>query len=383
MKEYRRHPGRLWPSPEQELLLQAALLDGDDAAAAFQRWRDDIDLDDELGYPVLRLLPLVYWNLQRLGLNDPLMGRLKGVYRRFWCENQALFFAMHPSVRRLAEGGIELLLLKGAPLVLSYYRNHALRPMADFDIAIRMEQIPRALALLKDDGWLGCVEPSSDDRRYFHALPLRKGQLELDIHYRPLRECVTADADRWFWSDVESVEFQGIRACQLAPTALLLHTMAHGVRWNLEPPIRWIPDAMAIMRQRGDEIDWDRLLAFADAERLTHRLALALTYLTERFAVALPPCVLARIGGHRPGVLERIANSAILGDSTHLYAHPIGKQWVMLADYCALVREPHAWRLAWGFTHYLRYRWKLRGRREILTVAVRGLIRRLRSARAA
>lgn len=204
LKAHDRHRTHLWPSPEQALLLQAALLDGEAALDAFRAWRGGVDLDAELGYPVLKLLPLVHQNLLRLGCDDPLMGRLKGLSRRFWCEGQTLFFALTPALERLAAAGVDLLLLKGAPLVLSYYGNHALRPMADLDIAVPHDRLAQAIDLLKEDGWQVENPPGPDTLRYFHAARCTNGRLELDIHYHFLRECVCLDADRWFWSDSAS-----------------------------------------------------------------------------------------------------------------------------------------------------------------------------------
>ena len=377
MKEHAYHPGKLWPYLAQEQLLKAALCDGEEALQAFRTWRQGVDLEGELGYPVLRLLPLAYHNLQRLGLRDPLIGRLKGVYRRFWCENQALFFAMHPVMQHLREAGVDLLMLKKAPLVLSYYRNHALRPMSDFDFAVRMEHLPRAVELLKESGWTLRKELSADGLQFFHAALCMHGSLQVDVHYHFLRECVTPTADQWFWSDVEAVDFQGLQAWQLGPTALLFHTVMHGVRWNEEPPIRWIPDALMVLRQRGGEVDWDRLLAFADSQRLTYRLALGLTYLAENFAVELPESVHTHLQQYRPGVLERIANRAVLGDVRRCYAHPLAKQGVLFAEYCGLVDSANPFRLLWGFSHYLRYCWELRGRLEIFPTIFNGLRQRL------
>lgn len=382
MNTFRSHPGRLWPSEEQHLLLRAALLDGAEAVAAFQHWRNGIDLDAEFGRPAMRLLPLVCANLLRLGVNDPLMGRLKGVYRLTWCENQRLFHKMQPVLARLQSGGVDILLLKGVPLVLSYYRSHALRPMADLDLAIRPEQLDRALVLLAEVGWRGDTPaPSPEDLRYRHAWWCTDGAGgELDVHYHLLRDCLAMTADRWFWSAVEPVDFHGVEALQLEPTALLFHTILHGVRWNEEAPIRWIPDALVIVRERGEAIDWERLLDFAATQNLTHRLALGLIYLAENFGLKLPDPVWAGLQGYRPTLRERIENTVVLGDYSRWYQHPLAKQWVIFADYCRYAKASSPLDFAVGFSNYLRYRWELRGRSEILPTIFRGILNRLGAA---
>ncbi len=63
------HPG-WYPTRQQELLLRAALLDGDSARESWKEWRSAIDIDlIDLGSQ--RLLPLLYRNLNRLEIEDP------------------------------------------------------------------------------------------------------------------------------------------------------------------------------------------------------------------------------------------------------------------------------------------------------------------------
>src|SRR5258706_13788218 len=123
MSSRERLRAELLPSEEQRLLLVAALQPEAAAVAALRTWRSRIDAEQPFGWNVVRLLPLVYWNLHRFDLRDSLMARLKGVYRRAWYETHKLFHAAAPVVARLAEQHSELLILKGAPLVLSYYKN--------------------------------------------------------------------------------------------------------------------------------------------------------------------------------------------------------------------------------------------------------------------
>lgn len=377
MIDYSAHPTQLWPSPEQSLLLRAALLDGEAAILAFQTWRRGIDLDAEFERPVMRLLPLVYANLLRLGVDDPLMGRLKGVYRLAWCENQRLFHALRPLLAHLRAGGVELLLLKGVPLVLGYYASYALRPMADIDVAIRPEQLPLALRLIREQGWQPDKEPNADDLRYWHTVFCAKGHHEFDLHYHLLRECVDPTADHAFWAGVEPLDFLGIETLQLDPARQLFHVILHGLRWNEETPIRWIPDALTIIRVRGGDIDWDGLLNFAAERGLGYRLALGLDYLARNFELELPPAIRARVAAARPTWRERIENTVVLNDYLGWYNHPVGKQWVIFANYCRCAGPVGPREFLVGYFHYLRYAWGLRGRREILPVMLRGLWRRL------
>ena len=71
-------------------MLRACLIRDKEALIAWQTWRSRIDFDT-LDPGSNRLLPLLYYNLSQLGLEDPLMKRMKGIYRYYWVQNQLLF----------------------------------------------------------------------------------------------------------------------------------------------------------------------------------------------------------------------------------------------------------------------------------------------------
>jgi hypothetical protein len=371
----------LWPTPEQRLLLEAALWPGERGIAAFRDWRTRVAPEGHFGWNVLRLLPLVYHNLHCQGVHDPLMARLRGVYRRAWCENHRLFHSTAPVVAQLAASGCELLLLKGAPLVLSYYRNHALRPMADLDLVVRGSQLHAAIDLLRGAGYRGARPVTSDLLRFAHALQfVHPDGAQIDLHWHVLFEAAGEPADREFWAATEAGEFMGTPVRQPDPTSLLLQVIVHGVRSNEETPIRWIPDALTILRTRAGAIDWQRLLDLAGAYRLTYRLALGLAYLAETFEAPIPTSVIAALG-RRPSLLERVENTVMLADSARFTRSALGTQWVSFTEYCRYAGPGGPWTFLTGYSEYLRFRWGLNGRREIVPVIVRGVGRRLRNGR--
>jgi len=59
--------GHCHPSPVEQLLLRAALLDGEEAITAWQAWITAVDLSN-VNPGSYRLLPLLYDNLNRLGV---------------------------------------------------------------------------------------------------------------------------------------------------------------------------------------------------------------------------------------------------------------------------------------------------------------------------
>ena len=77
------------------------------ALEAWDAWKAGHDLiETELDHGSFRLLALVYRNLLTQGADEPLMPRLKGIYRYWWCSNQRLFYRAAGVIRQLESAGI-------------------------------------------------------------------------------------------------------------------------------------------------------------------------------------------------------------------------------------------------------------------------------------
>jgi hypothetical protein len=372
----------LWPSQDQILLLRAALSEKEEAHRAFARWVEGVDLDAHIDQGTFRLLPLLYDNLRRVGVDHPLMGRLKGVYRLAWYKNHCLFERVRPVVAALHDAGIPTMMLKGVPLVLAYYRNHALRPMADIDLLVPASQARRALDMLERIPLQHYAPPTDDYLKFRHALLYTSDDgREIDLHWHALYEFCEDGADDLFWNSARALDFNGVSAVMPDPTRMLFHTIVHGVRWNDEPPIRWIPDAITILRVAGKEIAWDDLVEHARERQVAYRLRLGLEFLRQTFDTTIPDRTVGalRVLGTSP--IQRVENTSVLRDQSHLRNTPLGMLWLIFSEYCRYARHEKPFAFAVGFTHYLRFRWELRGRLEIPGVVMRGTLKRLRRAR--
>ena len=93
MHRLTRQLGVVWPNEEQNLVLRAIFAPPDVARAAYLDWRSTLEVEQPFDVAVMRLLPLLYLRMLEIGVDDPLMGRLKGVYRRAWSDTHALFHA--------------------------------------------------------------------------------------------------------------------------------------------------------------------------------------------------------------------------------------------------------------------------------------------------
>jgi hypothetical protein len=320
-----RLPG--WrPTPLQELLLQACLLDGRNAEVAFGHWNEQrgaspLDRGSE------RLLPLL-WHRQgeRVASMEP-GSNPKSHYLRTWRDNQLLLSRSRAVLQALTRAAIPVMLLKGMALSFEAYRSLGVRPMADLDLAVPFQLVSQALNVLGREGWSASPTPLSGSgsamassltwleqprptrsfdlayliTRHGHGFRKEDGQ-EIDLHWflfqgqcdpgvddrswqaaRPLQEPV-----RW------GLEGPGDLLLIPSPADHLLLLLSHGARWNPVPSIRWIADAVTLMRAAPD-LDWDWFLAETLRRRAILPVREMLGYLKESFELQLPAWVLSSL----------------------------------------------------------------------------------------
>jgi hypothetical protein len=278
------------PTPEQLLVLHAALDEATEALAAWRRWRAAVDFDD-VDHGTTRLLPLVYRNLGPGAFDPEVAGRLKGLYRRSWSHNQMIFKRAAEAIAVLHDAGIETLVTKGASLATLSYGDVGVRPMDDVDVLVPLERTADAIAALAGAGWVPGHENPLAWTKVHHSLGFagRDGG-NLDLHWFSLWQPAS---DEPLWRAAVALELGG--ASTRAPCAedQLLLACVHGTPWSPLPPFRWIADAVTVIRSAGPELDWERLGAEATRRRLTVATASALAYLREEFGAAVPDSALA------------------------------------------------------------------------------------------
>lgn len=311
--------GGTWPTPLQTLLLRACLEQGENTVSAWKEWRQLADID-HLDQGSFRLLPLLYHNLQQNGVDDPLMPRLKGIYRKSWYKNQMLFHAAAKVLQTFQAADIPTVLLKGVALSHAYYKDHGLRPMSDFDVLVPIKQAREAVELLAASGLKPKPTPSAEvsieifQEPYFHLTSgygfTEGNAYEVDLHWYAIHSCYYPEADNNFWEGATPTVFAGIEASLLQPADMLLHVCVHGYRWNIVPPLRWIADAMMILRIAEDRMDWQRLIQEAKVRRLILPIRFTLDYLATEFHAPVPPKVLQILASTPVTYYERFEYTA-------------------------------------------------------------------------
>ena len=288
------------PTPAQMLLLRAALSAGPEALAAWEQWERNGGLDHADGGS-FRLLPLVYSNLAAQGYKGAQSSTLRGVHRQAWSRNQVLFHQARPLLREFHTARTPILLLKGAALAFQVYPDAGCRPMRDVDVLVPASGARQLWEKLESAGWRALYwRPRSLRESFFrfrHAMDFEAPEGgRIDLHWHALNLCCHPRADELFWQDALPLEFQGIPLQTCSPTAHLLNLCAHGIVWSETPPIRWIADAVLLMR-RFPSLDWDRLVGVASGLDIVPYLHRALAFLRSNFGAPVPAEALSRLEG--------------------------------------------------------------------------------------
>jgi hypothetical protein len=313
-----------WPTNSQELLLQAAVLEGDAALGAWRAWQA-VDSVTETDPDSRRLFPLLCRNLLAAGADDELIEVLKGTYRRQWLENQLKMQDAARALRVLGDEGIETMVLKGAALAPSYYQDLGVRPMEDVDVLVRPEQASAAAEALLNAGWAHELQTDLDLVLVAtHGTGFEDGTRgQIDLHWYAMWSPAIEDD---FWSAAEPLDVGGVTTLAQCPADQLLQVCVHG-SWSDSHYLRWVPDALAVIRS-SPELDWSRLLDRACSRAVTLPLRETLRYLHDCFDAGIPTFVLESLARHRAGVFERAANRAWHAPPTRLR-----HTWLMLERY--------------------------------------------------
>jgi len=331
--EYRDDAGSI-PSEEQRRILRVALLQGPEAREAGIAWLAKTNIA-RLGRASVRLLPLIYERFRLEGIQHPVLPVLRGLKKHTWSCNRLLFHRAGEAIRALRAEGIEVIVIKGAALTIEYYQDYSLRPMDDVDLLVRYPEARAAIEVLCRQGWKALEQWneqkgfSEQTRQYDHAMHFvhPSGQ-DLDLHWNLTPFCLGPDADRDFWDASKETTFDGQVVRVLDPADQLLHICVHGVAWERVAPIRWIPDALAVVR-KAPQLDWKRLLLQARNRKVTLMVSSALDYIDRNIGDFVPAHVLSKFKGSHVTVFARLKYGQLVKRAWAL-GHVGRKVWTFL-----------------------------------------------------
>jgi hypothetical protein len=312
-------------SDRVRLMLRAALLDDARGRAAWEQWTalPPAPLSPE----ERQLAPTLFQALTRRGITDSALGVFQPFAQQAWVTYHANGVVAAQVLGNLDAAGFATLVLKGAALIPTYYRDPAARRSGDIDVAVPEAALFAAWDLLEAAGWRAVgTDQRHFDARFMHAAQLVDGMgHSLDLHCHVLSMSCDAGADAPFWDAAVPFDLGSVATRMLCGTDQLLHICAHGQIWAYVQPVRWVADAALILR--AETIDWTRLLRLARERRVTLFVAAALDELVRTLDVALPADVLTALRGAPTNAIDRLLFTSWSRNSN---GRPIRRaQWIL------------------------------------------------------
>lgn len=284
----------VWPTEFEEQLLLACFAP-DEAAKRALRHCSEHWPDAGGDSATVLLLPLLY----RRWPAEP--GQIVGLGQRAYCatwnRNRERMAQLIEIAAGFREAGIRWMALKGAALALRQYVDLGLRAMSDVDVLIQPKDLSRAVLLLHRAGYRAEEDATAAailrQARVRHAWQFfGEPDWNLDLHWRPVSRCYSPEVTRMFWDQAEAVRFGDNEILVPSPSDQLFHVCVHGLQWDWSRKIRWIADALSVLRA---PMNWAHMSQLAESSGMSFRLAEALTFLLERFQAPIPPDLPARL----------------------------------------------------------------------------------------
>lgn len=371
-----RPHGAFWPSRAQQLLLVTALGNEDESLVAWGRLRLTLDLD-RLEPGSFALLPLVYRTLAASGIDDPLLPRLKGIYRNTWVKNNLLLERTSQTAEALASADINPVFLTGATLAERFYPDLGLRPSPSIELLVDGKRAATACAHLTCAGWdfRSDISEGPNGPRYFSDAHDNLCIVRTSVGFDFVVPGDPDGAHAPLWEAAELHQLRGGTTVLVpAPGDALLAACVLGARRNPTPTIVWIADSAMVIRHAGETIDWERLLDVGISRGQTLRLLNAFAYLSSLPRVNVPQIVLGRLAATPVTLRQRLIYSGAAGSVTALGALP-----EIVAEHLVDTGDQSPIRTIASFPRSLRRRWGLRSNRQLPLAAGKRAFRLLGS----
>ncbi|MBK8046768.1 MAG: nucleotidyltransferase family protein [Anaerolineales bacterium] len=287
---------------------------------------------------------------------------LQQAFTACYARSMFMLVQLEEMLHSFNNAGIPVLLLKGAALIVTVYRQAGLRPMTDLDLLVRQADVARAIALL---GSLGFTPLHHDPRMgtafaYENEIMLRGPQSSgvlVELHWSLFdspHHQVHIDMD-WFWRTAQPVKVGEADADVLCPEALLLHLCGHlALHHRGETKLLWKHDIAEVIAHYEATIDWTTVIQRAQQYDLVTPLQEILPACAQEWGVAIPAGVVSAVCELEPTARERRALTRLAA----AHGSVAGRFWTDIAGLPGWrTRAGYAWENLFPSANFMRSRY--------------------------
>jgi len=196
---------------------------------------------------------------------------------------------------------VDVLLLKGAALAYTHYREPHLRPFNDVDLLIRPADRDRAARAIESAGYSRAVETDAElwSGQHHFVKTTPSGRVMVDLHWRIANPIAFAEALVFdeAWERSVPVPALGSHARTLSPADSLLLACLHRVAHHKDHvQLLWLWD-IHLLASRMPAGEFEAFAASALRARVGAVCAHSLALAQECFRTAVPEDVMTSLGG--------------------------------------------------------------------------------------
>ena len=261
--------------------------------------------------------PLIYHHLKQLPndavtqlRNNVIPSQALGFFKQQYYENLARNIALFQELKEILQSlrgrGIKVMVLKGAALAETVYKNLALRPMSDLDLLIRKQDLAQAERELSDLGYFRMkLEFSGWWAKRFGGERLYAKKCDfpvyVDIHWNIATPSVKVDSDRRqaeidrIWKEARLTKIAGIDAWSMPVEDLILHASVHLAAQHLHFRLIWLRDICELSHQYQGQINWEKIVENVRYLKLGGPVYACFKYTREWLGAPIPKQVLSEL----------------------------------------------------------------------------------------
>lgn len=178
---------------------------------------------------------------------------------------------------------VNMIPLKGVILAENAFGHLGGRPTSDIDILVKREDIPKAVKLVKE---LGFVIEEELNPTHFHLsfnknVPCLDFPLTIEIHWDILKEGTSNLDIQKFWKEATPyLQYKHIK--QLSEYHTFYMICLHGWRHNMDS-LKYFIDIIQLIYLYQDKLDYQRLFEEAAAHKTLKRIRRTLSIVYQQF----------------------------------------------------------------------------------------------------
>jgi hypothetical protein len=241
-----------------------------------------------------RVLPLLFYNLNALdpkAVPQDVLAQLRNHFQANALRSMTLIQELLKVIDLLQERDIPVIPFKGPVLAISAYGNLALHQAGDLDLMVHEACYQKAKTLLQEQGYQMLYDGEHEAAHLQGQLWNEERKISVDLHYGiPPKELRINPETFWERSKLLTLAGKKIEAFSPEAHLLLLCVNGHKEGWNRLAKL----SSLAALINTHQEIDWEKLSAWADQLKIKRIFYLGLLLANHLLGTILPEKIIQR-----------------------------------------------------------------------------------------